>query len=607
METGGHEPSPPGRRRRGGRRAERRAERLRRGRRRRPARHRAVTGVRRGPAGLRLPHHAVGQPDRQVRAGRHPDSGADRDPEGPDRQRRPDRVRPGRHAVRRHRGHRPAAARPQPAQPGRQDPAGDRVRQAAAGQPDHRLGGVQHRARQRVRAVLDRRPHHVRPGERRQRGRAQPGRRGARLRLARRGRTEPAGVGRTEAVRGHPDRPEAARRPARRQRRTRRAAGGADRHLRPAAYRRGRPRRLAVADHSEPRRPRRPRPDRRPGDPDPATTRVHHLSRVRQIVRRMTPPLLILTVVCALSGCDSANPSATPASPLPTSTSTGPPSTGPAPTPGPTGAPQVRVLARNLNVPWGLAFLPDGDALVAERPTGRILRVTPSGEVSEAQRLTESRDTGEGGLLGLAVSPDYARDGLVYAYYTGAANERKRAQDPAALNGKILRMTPDGRPAPGNPFPNSVVYSYGHRNVQGLAWDSAGRLYASEFGQNAFDEVNLIQAGRNYGWPIVEGVGHDARFVEPLVTWATDDASPSGIAIVGDQLFVAALRGERLWRVPLDGRGGLGEPVPLLVDAYGRLRTVAPAPDGSLWVMTSNRDGRGDPTADDDRILRITF
>jgi len=374
---------------------------------------------------------------------------------------------------------------------------------------------------------------------------------------------------------------------------------------------------------------------------------------VRQIVRRMTPPLLILTVVCALSGCDSANPSATPASPLPTSTSTGPPSTGPAPTPGPTGAPQVRVLARNLRVPWGLAFLPDGDALVAERPTGRILRVTPSGEVSEAQRLTESRDTGEGGLLGLAVSPDYARDGLVYAYYTGAednrivrfrlgesprpiltgihkagnhdggriafgpdgmlyagtgdANERKRAQDPAALNGKILRMTPDGRPAPGNPFPNSVVYSYGHRNVQGLAWDSAGRLYASEFGQNAFDEVNLIQAGRNYGWPIVEGVGHDPRFVEPLVTWATDDASPSGIAIVGDQLFVAALRGERLWRVPLDGRGGLGEPVPLLVDAYGRLRTVALAPDGSLWVMTSNRDGRGDPTGDDDRILRITF
>ena len=375
-------------------------------------------------------------------------------------------------------------------------------------------------------------------------------------------------------------------------------------------------------------------------------------------MRRMTPvlpvlPVLALTVLCALSGCDSAGPAAEPGGPVPTATSTGPPSTGPSPTPGPTGTPRVQVLARNLNVPWGLAFLPNGDALVGERPTGRILRVTPAGAVTEVQRLTESRDTGEGGLLGLAVSPDYARDGLVYAYYTGAednriarfklgepprpiltgihkagnhdggrlafgpdgmlyagvgdANERERAQDPSALNGKVLRMTPEGRPAPGNPFPGSVVYSYGHRNVQGLAWDSAGRLYASEFGQNAFDEVNLIRAGHNYGWPIVEGVGHDARFTEPLVTWPTDQASPSGIAIVGDQLFVAALHGARLWRIPLDGRGGLRTPVPLLVDAYGRLRTVALAPDGSLWVMTSNRDGRGNPSADDDRILRITF
>jgi glucose/arabinose dehydrogenase len=321
--------------------------------------------------------------------------------------------------------------------------------------------------------------------------------------------------------------------------------------------------------------------------------------------------------------------------------------------PGPTGTPRVQVLVRNLKVPWGLAFLPNGDALVGERPTGRILRVTPAGAVSEVQRLTGPQDTGEGGLLGLAVSPDYARDGLVYAYYTGAednrivrftlggqpqpiltgihkagnhdggriafgpdgmlyagvgdANERNRAQDRSALNGKVLRMTPEGRPAPGNPFPGSVVYSYGHRNVQGLAWDSAGRLYASEFGQSRFDEVNLIRAGHNYGWPIVEGFGHDPRFTEPLVTWSPDQASPSGIAIVGDQLFAGALHGARLWRVPLDGRGGLRTPVPLLVNAYGRLRTLALAPDGSLWVMTSNQDGRGNPTADDDRILRITF
>src|SRR5262249_31924043 len=209
--------------------------------------------------------------------------------------------------------------------------------------------------------------------------------------------------------------------------------------------------------------------------------------------------------------------------------------------------------------------LPDGDGLVSERPTGRILRVGRTGSVREVQRLTGARDTGEGGLLGLAVSPDYATDGLVYAYYTGAEDNRivrfrlgreprpiltgihkapnhdggrlavgpggmpyaggggrlqqGRAQDPAPPNGQILRMTPDGRPAPGNPFPGSVVYSYGHRNVQGLAWDSAGRLYASELGLHRFDEVNLIQPGHNYGWPVVEGVGHDPRFTDPLVTW----------------------------------------------------------------------------------------
>ncbi len=366
-------------------------------------------------------------------------------------------------------------------------------------------------------------------------------------------------------------------------------------------------------------------------------------------------PVVVLAAVCALSGCDSAAPTTPPGGGAPPDTSVpgSPASTGPVPSAGPTGTPQVGVVAGHLEVPWGVAFLPGGDALVAERPTGRILRVTPAGAVSEVQRLAEVRDTGEGGLLGLAVSPGYHADGLVYAYFTGeqdnrivrfrlggrpqpiltgirkAANhdggriafgpdgmlyagvgdaaERDLAQDRSALNGKILRMTPEGRPAPGNPFPGSLVYSYGHRNVQGLAWDSAGRLYASEFGQNRFDELNLIQAGHNYGWPVVEGVGHDARFTEPLVTWPTDEASPSGIAIIGDQLFMAALRGERLWRVRLDGAGGAGSPVALLAGAYGRLRTVVQAPDGSLWVTTSNRDGRGTPTEDDDRILRLTF
>lgn len=354
---------------------------------------------------------------------------------------------------------------------------------------------------------------------------------------------------------------------------------------------------------------------------------------------------LLIIVAIGLSGCGGG-----PApSPQPTATGSAAPPGSAAPGPG-QGA--VRVLVRGLSVPWGLAFLPGGDALVGERTTGRILRVTPSGAVTEVQRLAEVKPAGEGGLLGLAISPHYRTDGLVYAYYTtatdnriarfrlghppqpiltgihkadfhdggriafgpdgmlyagvGDAGETARAQDPNALNGKILRMTPEGKPAPGNPYPHSVVYSYGHRNVEGLAWDAAGRLYASEFGQNRFDEINLIQPGRNYGWPVVEGVGHDPRYVDPLVTWPTDQASPSGIAIRGGFLYVAALRGERLWRIPLTGNGGLGTPVAELVGQYGRLRTVAAAPDGSLWVLTSNRDGRGSPTADDDRILRLT-
>ncbi|HEY2947141.1 MAG TPA: PQQ-dependent sugar dehydrogenase [Micromonosporaceae bacterium] len=308
----------------------------------------------------------------------------------------------------------------------------------------------------------------------------------------------------------------------------------------------------------------------------------------------------------------------------------------------------VRTLATGLSVPWGVAFLPDGTALVTERDSRRLLSISSDGKVTEVGRIDEARPAGEGGLLGVAVSPTYAQDHWVYVYYTAAednriarlrlgerpqpiltgipkagnhdggrlafgpdgmlyagtgdAGVRSRAQDRNSLGGKILRMTPDGRPAPGNPFPDSVVYSYGHRNVQGLAWDAGGQLYASEFGQNTYDELNRIEPGRNYGWPEVEGVGDDNRFVNPVATWRTDDASPSGIAIVGHAVYMACLRGQRLYRIGTDGGGAEA----LLVGAYGRLRTVARAPDGSLWVFTSNRDGRGSPTADDDRILRVT-
>ena len=146
------------------------------------------------------------------------------------------------------------------------------------------------------------------------------------------------------------------------------------------------------------------------------------------------------------------------------------------------------------------------------------------------------------------------------------------------------------------------MFSKGHRNVQGLAFDAAGRLLATEFGQNRFDEVNVVELGDNGGWPEVEGKGTGGgRFAEPFLTWRPAEASPSGAAIVGADLWVAALRGKRLWRVPLSG----APPQALLVGSYGRLRAAERAPDGALWLLTSNRDGRGEPLPTDDRILRL--
>ncbi len=313
-----------------------------------------------------------------------------------------------------------------------------------------------------------------------------------------------------------------------------------------------------------------------------------------------------------------------------------------------------RVIATKLRVPWGVAFLPGGDALVSERTTGRILRVPEGGGRARVVMRVPGVDTdaGEGGLLGLAVSKSYASNKLVYAYYTtrrdnriarfklgqrprvifsgieaasvhnggrlafgpdgklyastGDAGNSSNAQNRRSPNGKILRLNPSGSVPRDNPFRGSPVWSLGHRNVQGLAFDRAGRLWAPEFGQSTFDEVNLIAKGKNYGWPRVEGRGTGGgRFVSPKVVWRTSESSPSGAAIVGSNLFVGALAGRRLWRVPLDGASA-GTPQKLLDGDYGRLRSPAAAPDGSLWVTTSNRDGRGSPTGDDDRILRLT-
>ncbi|EYR63111.1 glucose sorbosone dehydrogenase [Actinotalea ferrariae CF5-4] len=198
----------------------------------------------------------------------------------------------------------------------------------------------------------------------------------------------------------------------------------------------------------------------------------------------------------------------------------------------------------------------------------------------------------------------FGPDGNLYVA-TGDAQARGASQDPASLAGKILRVTPDGEPAPGNPFPGSPVLSLGHRNVQGLAWHPDGTLVASEFGQNSLDELNAIRPGGNYGWPDVEGTGGAPDFVDPLVTWTTGVASPSGIAAAQDAVYVAALRGARLWEVPWADGGVAGEPVAHLVGALGRLRHVAVGPDGALWVLTNNTDGRGEPRPGDDRLVRL--
>jgi len=197
----------------------------------------------------------------------------------------------------------------------------------------------------------------------------------------------------------------------------------------------------------------------------------------------------------------------------------------------------------------------------------------------------------------------FGPDGMLYVT-AGDAGRRDEAQDPASLAGKILRLTPDGEAAPGNPF-GTPAWSIGHRNPQGLAWDATGRLWAAEFGQNTWDELNRIERGANYGWPVVEGLAGDPRFTDPVVQWPTSEASPSGLAVVGDTLALAALRGERVWTA-YPATGDAPPTVqPWFVGEFGRIRDVAPGPDGELWFVTNNTDGRGTPAEGDDRLLAV--
>ncbi len=323
-----------------------------------------------------------------------------------------------------------------------------------------------------------------------------------------------------------------------------------------------------------------------------------------------------------------------------------------------TGGVVLEVVAENLTIPWEVLFLPDSELLVTERP-GRVVLLKRGVELA----VDGVHHTGEGGLLGAALHPDFTDNNYLYLYQTtqdeaglrnrivrytlvsesltfdrvivddlpgaryhdggrivfgpdgylyatvGDATTPKEAAEADSLEGTLIRITDEGKPAPDNPY-GTMVYSYGHRNAQGLAWDSDGRLWSSEHGRSVggsgFDEINLIVAGGNYGWPdsqgdlVAEGTEAPARHSTADVTWA-----PGGLAYLNGSLYMPGLRGETLYEAVLSG-ATIIEWREHFVGEYGRLRTVQVGPDGMLYVTTSNRDGRKDnPALNDDRLLRI--
>ncbi|WP_224026434.1 PQQ-dependent sugar dehydrogenase [Arthrobacter sp. NicSoilC5] len=372
----------------------------------------------------------------------------------------------------------------------------------------------------------------------------------------------------------------------------------------------------------------------------------------RRKARRIAAGLPCLALFLVLAACTGTpgppapgtNPAAAGTPPGAAVASSAPPATESAGTAPVHAPPAVQErLELQLDTPWAAVFLPDGTAVISERGTA-LLKAVRDGAAPTLGKVPDVAPAGEGGLLGLALSPHFEADHSLYAYTTtgednrvvrltvergadgsltlgrpqtvftgipkagthnggrirfgpdgflyvgtGDAQRREQAQDPAALGGKILRLTPDGAPAPGNPFGNAV-YSLGHRNVQGLAWDEAGRLWSTEFGPDVDDELNLILPGANYGWPDVTGAPHRAGFEDAKVVWpSTRESSPSGLEISGGTAYLGALRGERLWTVPLKGTD-TGQPVAYFTGQYGRIRDVIRAPNGSLWMLTNGKN-----------------
>ena len=321
------------------------------------------------------------------------------------------------------------------------------------------------------------------------------------------------------------------------------------------------------------------------------------------------------------------------------------------------------VLAEGLDTPWAIAFLPDRSILLTERP-GRLRKIDSSGKLNPLPipGMPKVNEIGEGGLLGITLHPQFTSNNYLYLYYTysgsgdatlnrvsrltyqnnqllseviiidqipgagnhnggrikfgpdgflyittGDAGEPSQAQNKDNLAGKILRVTDLGQAAAGNPF-NNLVYSLGHRNPQGIAWDSSGNLWQTEHGRSSptgFDEVNLIKAGNNYGWPEFEGDKKADGMIPPVRhSGATNTWAPAGADFIGNSLFYGGLKGQTLYEVVLKDNK-IAEFKEHFKGEYGRIREVITGPDGMLYITTSNQDGRGSPASADDRIIRI--
>ena len=358
-------------------------------------------------------------------------------------------------------------------------------------------------------------------------------------------------------------------------------------------------------------------------------------------------PIFILLIILAISGLAYIN------SNKPSVTTN--PTTQVSPSPTPQNTEEFTVIAKNLDTPWAVAFLPDKSILVTER-FGRVNLIDSSGNLTPIATLTQVKEIGEGGLLGITLHPDFSNNHFVYLYYTyqangndtlnrvvrmtyldqklsdekiivdkipgasnhnggrlkfgpdkllyittGDASEPSLAQDKNSLAGKILRVSAEGK---------VEIYSYGHRNPQGIAWDSSGKLWETEHGRSGapsgLDEINLIQQGKNYGWPTIQGDEKKEGMETSVKNSGSTTWAPAGAAFIGNSLFFGGLRGQTLYEAVTENNQ-IADLKEHFKNQFGRIRDVVSGPDGMLYITTSNKDGRGNPASDDDKIIKINL